>query len=411
MSPEATGGIRKGVGVLDGVQSFGLVVLLFGLPFSEAMKSIGLAIAVAGFLGKLVLGARPQLSPRGAMLALGAFCAVSALAVALAQPGLRRPHELLTIGMTVVPFVLVSDACARPSRKLLFALTIVAGAALAAILAYVDHMTGSYQRTVLGSVENAIPAAEYLGAVVPLAVALLLEEAGAPIAGPLLGLAAGSMGIVFIMTKSRGPLPAAITGLAMATGMSLRRWRYGLITAAACCSAFAIFIAANPGSRAASAMEPGRRDSQSRLVTWRMTADLIAERPLLGHGPGSYPDLNVVYVDEKVTIHQLNAHSAWLQVTCDSGLLGAGSLVVFLVLALMSLVRASRHSRGLDRAVSVGSLGGVAVVLLAGFFSVSIDAEPGILLFALAALGSASGVAGRTDAGRTGRPAREQERA
>jgi len=392
MGTAPTGGGRRGVGSLDGAQSFGLVVLLFGLPFSEAMKSIGLAIAVAGFLGKLALGARPRLGDRRVLLALLVFYAMGALSVAVAEPHLRRPNELLTLAMTVVPFVLVADACARPSRKLFFALTIVAGAALAALLAYVDHMTGSYHRMVLGSVENAIPAAEYLGAVVPLGVALLLEEMAAPLAGPLLGLSVGSLVITFIMTKSRGPLPAAITGFGMAVGMSLRRWRYGLIAAAACCAAFAIFIVANPGSRAANAMEPGKRDSQSRLVTWQKTADRIQERPVLGHGLGSYPGLNVVYVDEKLTIHQLNAHSAWLQVTCDSGVLGVGSLIAFLVLGFLSVLKRSRSSRGLDRAVSVGSLGGVAVVLLSGLFSVSTDAEPGILLFALMALGTVSGV-------------------
>jgi len=391
---------RRGVRLLDGAQSFGLVVLLFGLPFSEAMKSIGMAIAVAGFLGKLVLGGRPRLSPRGTALALLAFYVMGALSIAAAAPGFKRPHELLTLGMTVAPFFLVADACARPSRKLFFALTIVAGATLAGFLAYLDHITGSNLRMVLGSVENAIPAAEYLGAVVPLAVALLLEEIAAPFAGPLLGLAVGSLGITFLMTKSRGPLPAAITGFGMAIGMSLRRWRYGLVAAAACCAALAIFVVANPGSRAANAMEPGRTDSRSRLVTWKMTTDLIAERPLLGHGLGSYPDLDVIYVDRTVTIHQLNAHSAWLQVTCDSGVLGAGSLIVFLVLGSAGVLRRSRSARGLDRAVSIGSLGGVATILLAGFFSVSTDAEPGILLFTLMALGSASGVAPGSETGR-----------
>ena len=394
------GGGRRGAGVFDGAQSFGLVVLLFGLPFSEAMKSVGLAIAVAGFLGKLALGARPRFDDRRALLALLIYFALAALSVAVAEPHLRRPNELLTIGMTVVPFVLVADACARPSRKLLFALAIVAGAVLAALLAYVDHMTGNYQRMVLGSVENAIPAAEYLGAVVPLGVALLLEEVAAPLAGPLYGLGVGSLVITFIMTKSRGPLPAAITGFGMAVGMSLRRWRYGLIAAAACCAAFAIFIVANPGSRAANAMQTGRRDSQSRLVTWQKTVERIQERPVLGHGPGSFPGLNVTYVDEKVTIHQLNAHSAWLQVTCDTGVLGVGGLLAFLVLGFMSVLRRSRSTRGLDRAVSVGSLGGVAVVLLAGFFSVSTDAEPGMLLFALMALGAASGVPRDLEEGR-----------
>lgn len=379
---------KRVVGVLDGAESFGLVVLLFGLPFSEAMKSIGLAIAVAGFLGKLAFGARPSLSPRGAALALLAFYSVAALSVATADADVRQPHELFTLGMTVVPFFLVADVCTRPSRRMFLALTIVAGATVAALLAYVGHMTGVHQRLVLDSVENAIPAAEYLGAAVPLAVAFLLHEASAPLASPLLGLAVGSLGITFIMTKSRGPLPAAIAGFSMAIGISLRRWRYGIIAAVTACAAFAIFVVANPGSRAATGMEPGRRASESRLVTWRMTADLIAERPLLGHGLGSYPALKVVYSDEYVSIHQLNAHSTWLQVTCDSGAVGAGSFVLFLVLGLAGVIRASRRARGLDRAVAVGSLGGVVVLLLAGLFSVSMDAEPGILLFSLMALGN-----------------------
>ena len=48
------------VGFLDGLQSFGLILLFFGLPFSEALKSIGLAVAVTGFVGKLALGVRPH---------------------------------------------------------------------------------------------------------------------------------------------------------------------------------------------------------------------------------------------------------------------------------------------------------------------------------------------------------------
>jgi O-antigen ligase len=389
------------VGALDGVQSFGLVVLLFGLSFSEATKSIGLGLAVAGFVGKLVLGVRPRLLPRGAHWALLAFYLAGALSVATAAPGLRRPAELFTLGMTIVPFLLVADACARPSRKLFLALTIVAGGAAGTLIGYFEHMTGHFDRAVLGSIENAIPAAEYLGGVVPLAVALLLEEVASPLAGPLLGLAAGSMGIMFVMSKSRGPLPAAIAGLSMAVGMSLRRWRYGIVTAVACTTAFAVFIVANPASRAANAMEPGARDSGSRLETWKQTAGLVAERPVTGHGLGSFPDLGVVYEDAMVTIYQHNAHNAYLQVASDAGVLGAGSLLVFLVLSLIGSLRRSRASTGLDRAVSVGTLGGAVAVLLSGLFSVSIDAEPGILLFSLLALGSVPGL--RDDEGEVSR--------
>ena len=47
-------GLDRAVGFLDGLQSFGVVVLLVGRPLSEALKSAGLAIAVGGVTGKLV---------------------------------------------------------------------------------------------------------------------------------------------------------------------------------------------------------------------------------------------------------------------------------------------------------------------------------------------------------------------
>jgi len=395
-------------GLFGGVQSLGLVILLFGLPFSEAAKSIGIAVAFAGHIAKLVVGRRPAYGERRVALALLAFCVAGVLSVALAAPEHRHPRELLTLGMTVAPFFLVADACARPSRKLFLALAAVAGGAAAAFLGFGEHMAGIHHRAVLGSIENAIPAAEYLGAVVPLAVALMLEEMAAPLAGPLLGLAAGAATIMFIMTKSRGPLPGAITGLSMAVGMSLRRWRHGILTGVVCWVAFALFIILNPASRAAQALEPGARDSGSRLYTWQVTAGLIAERPVTGHGLGSFPGLEVLYVDEEITIHQRNAHNAALQVACDTGALGAGSLLVFLVLGLVGVLRRARAAKGLDRAVSLGALGGAVTLLLAGAFSVSIDAEPGILLFSLVALGSASG-AGAAGASAGGNERRQND--
>ena len=85
------------VGFLDGLQSFGLVVLLFGLPFSEALKSIGLAVAAAGFVGKLALGVRPHTGRWETPSALLLFYGVAAASVAVADPVLRSPGQLLTL--------------------------------------------------------------------------------------------------------------------------------------------------------------------------------------------------------------------------------------------------------------------------------------------------------------------------
>ncbi len=389
--PKSLRSRNAAVGFLDGLQSFGLTVLLFGLPFSEAMKSVGLALAAAGFAGKLALGVRPRFARWTTPAALLLFYGVAVLSVAVAEPAFRRPDELFSMAITLVPFVLVADACARESRRLLFAMAIVSGAALASVLAYASHMQGPYIRLVLGSIENAVPAAEYLGASISLGVAMLGAELFAPLAGPLWAFAVGSSGIAFLMTQSRGPLLGTLAGLAVTVGTALRRRRHALVAALVAVVAVMWFAAANPDARLSEALSRGSRSSGIRTAVWSMSVDRALDRPLLGHGQGSYRLLNIVYNDGYEDILQMNAHNTWLHTACETGALGAGALALFVVLGLAGVLRACGLTGGLGRAVSVGSLGGLVVLLVAGLFSVTTDAEPGILFFSLMALGG-SGV-------------------
>ncbi len=374
---------------MDGVQAFGLTVLLFGLPFSEALKSTGLALAVAGFAGKLAVGTRPRLPSRGVLAALGAFLLATALAVVFARPEMRKPDELLTLGMTVVPFILVTDACGRASRRHFFVLVTVAGATLAALLGYADYMLGDTPRLGLGSIENAIPAAEYLGAVLAPAMALLVAEGTTTLAGPLLAFASGAMGIALMMTKSRGPMLGSAAGAAVAVTLALKKRQYAFFLVVVAALAGLWFVSANPESRLIEGRLAGTRGASFRVETWKAAVEHIAERPLLGNGPGSFPELEIRYSDDVWDIHAVNAHCAWLQLASDVGLVGAGAFILFLVLGVRSIVRSLRRLDGFERTVSIGCLGGVVVLLVAGMFSVTFDAEPGMLLFALLAMGTA----------------------
>ncbi len=399
-SSAGAGRLDRAVGFLDGLQSFGLVVLLFGLPFSEAMKSIGLAIAVLGFTGKLVCGTRPQMAGRAATVALLAYVVVGALSIVVAEPGLRRPGELFTLGMTVVPFVLVADACRRRTRQYLFALSVIAGAVVAALEGYVDFMLGDGNRLALASIENAVPAAEYLGAALALAGAVLAAEGRSVLMGPLLGFGSGAVAIALLMTRSRGPLLGAAVGLVTVLAVALKRKLYALLLVAAIALAVMWLSAAYPGARMSGDGFVSSRSASFRVHVWRETEVLVAERPLLGHGLGSYSGLGVRYEDDAWDVESKNAHSAWLHIACETGVLGAGTLALFMVLGLAGIVRACRLTCGLERAVSVGALGGVVVLLVAGVFSVTTDAEPGMLFFSLMALGSAGVPRGRVGGGR-----------
>jgi len=300
---------------------------------------------------------------------------------------MRHPGELLTLGMLVVAFPITADACSKESRKSFFTMAVLAGAVAAALAGYAAYMTGDSLRLSLPSVENPVPAGEYLGAAAAVALPTLLAELAAPLAGPLAAFALGAIWIALLMTKSRGPLGGGIAGSALGAALSGgRRFGLAIVVVAAC--AAVLFSIANPEARVAEV--GGSRAAASRSSTWRATVALIAERPLTGHGPGSYPDLAVVYRDEVGSIRQLNAHNFLLQTACDTGLLGSGALALFMVLGIRDVVRALRASPpGRPRSASVGSLAGVAALLVSGVFSVSTDAEPGMLLFALLGLGAA----------------------
>ena len=373
----------------DGMESFGLASLLFVLPLSEAAKSIALAIAAAGFVGRLAVGGRYRGTATGALAALLLYVLAAGVSIASARAPMRHPVELLTLGMAAVLFPVTADACSRTTRKSLFALAIVAGAATAALAGYVEYMAGDSLRLALPSVENPVPAGEYLSAAASLGLSFLAVEFAASLAGPLAAFALGVVWLGLFMTKSRGPLLGGGAGSVVAAALAGGRRLAAAVVGVAALGAI-VFVMGNPGARVAQA--GGSRAALSRAATWKSTVDLVAERPLTGHGLGSYPDLDVIYEDSVGRIHQLSAHNVLLQAACDTGLLGCGTLVAFVVLGIRDAVATLRRSTSRrSRAVAAGALGAVAALLVSGVFSVSTDAEPGMLLFALLALGGAPG--------------------
>ncbi len=376
-------------GVFDALQSFGLVVLLIGLPFSEAAKSAGLALAVVGFAGKLVLGHRPRLGTGGVLAALGVYFVAATLSVVMAEPEMRRPGELITLAMTISPFLLVLDSVvSRPSRRLFFVGAILTGAVVALLLWYGSYDSGSFYRLSLGSIENPVSAGEYLAICLVLGIAVLFAEMRASLAGPIMAFVVGSTGIALALTQSRGALLGAICGVAFVVGGTIRKRRYVVSVIAVAVVGILAFAAAKPDSRIAEGLDLRSRNTQARLETWCQSAGFIQERPLTGHGLGSFSFLGVTYFDGQVVEHPVNAHNVWINSLVETGILGVVALLVYLVLVLRGIGGSLRRAaHPLDRALSTGALGGVIVSLVAGLTAVSVDAEPGILLFTIAAIG------------------------
>ena len=109
-------------------------------------------------------------------------------------------------------------------------------------------MAGPYKRRVLGSVENAVVAAEYLAATMAFGLPILFAERRSPVVGPLVAFAVGSIVVALGMTLSRGPLVGAAAGGLVAVSVSFRR-RFVLATLAALVVGVWALAVWNPSAR------------------------------------------------------------------------------------------------------------------------------------------------------------------
>ena len=173
---------------------------------------------------------------------------------------------------------------------------------------------------------------------------------------------AGGAGLLFfslvglLFTASRGAW-AALAGAALLIGgwqlagwvsrrRSLpRRWLMlgGLCLSASLALAFLLFGAPAWGRLLAAL--PGPNSTLSRLDLYRGSLSLAADYPLLGAGLGSFPLLYASYSLLVHVGHSIHAHNLWLDVAIEQGGLGVLALGWLVVLAGISLWRATADGR------------------------------------------------------------------
>ena len=111
-----------------------------------------------------------------------------------------------------------------------------------------------------------------------------------------------------------------------------------------------------------------------RVYAWRSTVDMIKAKPLLGHGPGSFPS---VYAQFAQAGYTRSAHESWLQIAAESGV---PSLIFVLAACVLALRNGVRQLPSTRWPIAAGSLGALAAMLVHG----CIDAGWGIFSIALA---------------------------
>lgn len=119
-----------------------------------------------------------------------------------------------------------------------------------------------------------------------------------------------------------------------------------------------------------------------RLQIDRDTLNMVRQRPLLGWGQGTfaevYPRFRSFYTDSAVNA----AHNDFLQVLAETGIIGFGIMIWFLICVLrLAWGKSHKWPSNINGAVSVAALVGICGILVHSFFDFNMQIPANAALF------------------------------
>ena len=159
-----------------------------------------------------------------------------------------------------------------------------------------------------------------------------------------MGLLLLGQGLALLLTRSRGgwlALGATVPIVMTTWGMLRRAWRWVIAGVSLAVLGIALLLLLNLAARAehpwaewpplerlASLHETDTGSTAARVTIWRASLHLIRQRPLLGHGPGTfapafarvYPPELIYYQGRQTMVDR--AHNEWLNLGVEMGALG-----------------------------------------------------------------------------------------
>ena len=386
------------------------------VPDSPFQPSPFPARLLAGAVALVLVADAPWALTRGDVLRGAALPFVAALAAVLGAlapgraTGERRAVWLLLLPLCVPAFALLGSAPPTLTAALREASVWIAAAALGLGLWRVWRVAADVRVAWLAAVAAAAAAGAWT------VIDLLVRQSpgvgpfGRPgIAGPVLGallapawllpgprrvrvLACVAIGAGCLATASRTGVLAATLGTlaALALGVTSprarRRARAGLV-AAVVVGGLAVGLAA----AGRLAVPGGGTTLAVRTGLWRATTALVAERPLQGHGLGTFPAeiLRVRGAEEAVLSAGRRprvAHNDVLHVAAEGGIPAGLALAAWLVALLaLGIAAARRAESGEQRATTAAATGALLAVAVASLGEDVLLDPAGILVASLAA--------------------------
>lgn len=355
-----------------------MAVTAAGIPLSTTVMQagvVGLAIlsVVAVVARWRVVRATPL---DGALGVLGLVLLLSTLASGHPTEAVGWVRPWVVVTYFVVFWWLEDVAHARRMVRVL-----LIAASLAAAYGILQHFTGvDWYRDALGRAREVAPRQPgdgYFAVVgffksyltyghvmtIPFAFALAASAAGQLMA---MG-AAGLMLVSIVFSTARGAWLASIA-VAVATAVAGRTRRALLIGVALAVVAGGALLA-NPDLRAQAAhMFELTGQNAARVAIYQANLDIIREHPVLGLGFGRYRTAARPYYDARPAAdRRSHAHSNYLQLAAEAGLLGLAAFMWVFMRALTVGWTAVREAADADgRVVAVGAWAAMVGFLVGG---------------------------------------------
>ncbi len=382
----------------------GLPVLLFGAASTVSTAGGNVAAGLVMLTG-LVAWARRRgplttVVPRQVLLALGAVYLTHTLATLLAGPGPMRWDKLAEEMWFKALLVAVPLVAAGRPRLVLGAvyLTLAAGA-LTALYALWQNAAGRdlvRDRELLHTSGHAIATAfhshhlSYGGqAMLTLALAMawlreLLLERPRRLWLPLLACLLLGLGLIVSFARS-AQLGAFVAAVFLVTTLP-GRWRRAGVGALV---AVMVLAAVVPVVRLR-VMEGFTDEKEvTRPNLWRSSVAGIADRPVLGWGPGNFRVMLEAHEVPGFYESRAHSHNDYLMHAVNAGLLGLAAALWLLWATVRHLFQGWRRG-GPGSWVLLGAVAAQVAVATAGIFQVyQTDDEPEMLLYFLVGCGLA----------------------
>ncbi|MGB6842078.1 MAG: O-antigen ligase family protein, partial [Candidatus Sulfotelmatobacter sp.] len=198
----------------------------------------------------------------------------------------------------------------------------------------------------------------------------------------LVGFCAVLMAATIFLSGSRGGMLAFVLEIILFAALAFekkRSLRVALGSMALCISILALLIFVGRGQVL------GRLGALAPGIRWDITKDcfrMFSHRPVLGWGLGTFPTIYPHYRSFYTNLFINEAHNDYAQLLVETGLLGFGLMLWFLVRLYQSGFPTSRRWESQwDAAVSLAALLGCTGILLHSFVDFNLQIPANAALF------------------------------